>query len=280
MSGGIPIGTGGGFGTGITGDFHRNTHLLSGGHVEALRAHAGNSWFIHLDIKDFFGSINRSRITRALKNLFGYEQARSIANASTVIHPSRGDYILPFGFVQSPLIASVCLYKSALGRCLRDLQKTGVTVSIYVDDLILSTADLQVVQQALVAVKRAAERAEFRLNPAKEEGPAEKVTAFNIAIAAVVAPTASHRLISAINPEIPAHIAAQRDFYSTPSIWVETGNGQVRFNFPDFREVQISESAIEISGAVGRPEVSIGCGTANSRHRKASCEAGKAPVTG
>lgn len=28
-------------------------HLLSGGHVEALRAHAGNSWFIHLDIKDF-----------------------------------------------------------------------------------------------------------------------------------------------------------------------------------------------------------------------------------
>lgn len=159
-------------------------HLLSGGHVEALRAHIGNSWFIHLDIKDFFGSISRSRITRALKNLFGYEQARSIANASTVIHPTRGDYILPFGFVQSPLIASVCLHKSALGRCLRDLEKTGVTVSIYVDDLILSTTDPLVAQQALAAVKLAAERSEFRLNPDKEEGPAEKITAFNIDLSA------------------------------------------------------------------------------------------------
>lgn len=159
-------------------------HLRSGGHVEALRAHAENAWFIHLDIKDFFGSINRSRITRGLKNLFGYERAREIANVSAVIHPTRGDYILPFGFVQSPLIASVCLYKSALGRCLRDLQKAGVTVSIYVDDLILSTTDIQVAQQALKAVKHAAERAGFRLNPDKEEGPAEKITAFNINLTA------------------------------------------------------------------------------------------------
>ena len=155
-------------------------HLLSGGHVEALRAHAGNSWFVHLDIKDFFGSINRSRVTRCLKELFGYKQARQIANASTVIHPNRGNFILPFGFVQSPLIASICLYKSALGRCLRGLQKDGLTVSVYVDDLILSVNDLQVANAGLDAVKHAAERSGFRLNPDKEEGPAEKITAFNI----------------------------------------------------------------------------------------------------
>jgi len=155
-------------------------HLLSGGHVNALRAHVRNSWFVHLDIKDFFGSINRSRITRCLKSLFGYKRAREIANASTVIHPGRGDFILPFGFVQSPLIASVCLYKSALGRRLRDLQKEGLTVSIYVDDLILSANDPQGVHEALVAVKHAADRSGFRLNSDKEEGPAEKITAFNI----------------------------------------------------------------------------------------------------
>jgi hypothetical protein len=155
-------------------------HLIAGGHVRALRAHAGNSWFVHLDIKDFFGSINRSRITRSLKKLFGYKRAREIANASTVTHPSRGDFILPFGFVQSPLIASICLYKSALGNRLRGMQNEGLTVSVYVDDLILSANDLQVANAGLAAVKHAAERSGFRLNPDKEEGPAVKITAFNI----------------------------------------------------------------------------------------------------
>lgn len=171
-------------------------HLLSGGHVDALRAHAENSWFVHLDIKDFFGSINRSRITRCLKNLFGYEKARGIANASTVIHPSRGDFILPFGFVQSPLIASICLYKSALGSRLQGLRKEGLTVSVYVDDLILSSKDPHVTHEGLAAVKHAAERSGFRLNPDKEEGPAEKITAFNIDLSAKHLAIAPERLIS------------------------------------------------------------------------------------
>lgn len=171
-------------------------HLLCGGHVGALRAHAGNSWFIHLDVKDFFGSINRSRITRCLKNLFGYERAREIANASTVIHPSRGDFILPFGFVQSPLIASICLYKSALGSRLQGLQKEGLTVSVYVDDLILSSNDLHVAHEAMTAVKHGAERSGFRLNQDKEEGPAEKITAFNIDLSAKYMAIEPERLVA------------------------------------------------------------------------------------
>lgn len=173
-------------------------HLLSGGHVEALRAHAGNSWFVHLDIQDFFGSINRSRITRCLKSLFGYKRAREIANSSTVIHPSRGGFILPFGFVQSPLIASICLYKSALGSRLRGLQKEGLTVSVYVDDLILSTNDLHVANEGLAAVKHAAERSGFRLNPDKEEGPAEKIAAFNIDLSTKHLAIKQERLIAFI----------------------------------------------------------------------------------
>jgi len=171
-------------------------HLLSGGHVEALRAHAGNSWFIHLDIKDFFGSINRSRITRCMKSLFGYERAREIANASTVIHPSRRTFVLPFGFVQSTLIASICLYKSALGSCIRSLQKDGLTVSVYVDDLVLSTNDIQIARDALGAAKHAAERAGFRLNPDKEEGPAEMITAFNINLSAKYMAIEPERLLA------------------------------------------------------------------------------------
>jgi len=155
-------------------------HLLAGGHVEALRIHADNTWFIHLDIKNFFGSINRSRITRSLKNLFGYSHAREIANLSTVIHPNFGGFILPFGFVQSPIIASICLHKSALGRCLSLLQKSGTRVSVYVDDLIISSDTLEVAVEALTAIKHSAERSGFELNHEKEEGPAPKITAFNL----------------------------------------------------------------------------------------------------
>lgn len=155
-------------------------HLLPGGHVEALRIHTENTWFIHLDIKNFFGSINRSRITRCLKNLFGYSLAREITNLSTVIHPNLGGFILPFGFVQSPIIASICLYKSALGNCLKSLQKSGISVSVYVDDLIISANTLEAAVKALTYIKHSAERSGFELNHEKEEGPAPQITAFNI----------------------------------------------------------------------------------------------------
>ena len=158
-------------------------HLREGGHVDALKSHLENASFIHLDIQDFFGSVNRTRVTRCLKDIFGYAKAREIANASTVMHPNREgrQYILPFGFVQSPIIASICLYKSALGAQLRKLQSMeGVIVSVYVDDIILSTADKSIAPFVLSQAKRAAEKAGFNLNANKEEGPADKISAFNI----------------------------------------------------------------------------------------------------
>jgi hypothetical protein len=38
-------------------------HLSSGGHVKALNQHIQNNYFLHLDIKDFFGNITRNRVT-------------------------------------------------------------------------------------------------------------------------------------------------------------------------------------------------------------------------
>lgn len=158
-------------------------HLREGGHVEALKSHLENRSFIHLDIQDFFGSINRTRVTRCLKDMFGYSRAREIANLSTVIHPQREgrQFILPFGFVQSPLIASMCLYKSALGTCLRKIEgMDGIVVSVYVDDIVISTGKEERASTILPEVKRAAERSGFTLNSSKEEGPAQRVSAFNI----------------------------------------------------------------------------------------------------
>lgn len=156
-------------------------HLRRGGHVEALKSHLNHSSFIHLDIQNFFGSINKTRVTRCLKEIFSYSIAREMANCSTVVHPNERKFILPFGFVQSPIIASFCLDKSALGAYLRKLQKIkGITVSVYVDDIVLSTNDQSFFTEIHSEIKIAADRAGFHLNENKEEGPSDIITAFNI----------------------------------------------------------------------------------------------------
>jgi len=48
--------------------------------------------------------------------------------------------------------------------------------------------------------------------------------------------------------EIGLHARMKR--YRNQEVWVETGNGQIRFNFPDFRDTEVLESTIEISGMV------------------------------
>ncbi len=159
-------------------------HLTNGGHVHAIRAHVHNASFAHLDIQDFFGHITASRVTRWLTPLMGYPKARDFAKASTVAHPDHGRVVLPFGFVQSPILASLCLFHSALGRCLAELpKKLGVVVSVYMDDIILSAAHHSILEQAVKLVDESSMRSALPIHPDKREGPAPNITAFNIALA-------------------------------------------------------------------------------------------------
>jgi hypothetical protein len=173
-------------------------HLRDGGHVQALSSHTNNDFFIHLDISNFFGRINKSRVTRCLKGVFSYNQAREIAVESTVRDPNDpgvGKYILPFGFVQSPLIASLCLQQSRLGRFLSDLNNMGAyKVSVYMDDIVISSNSDTGLSNVLREVKPIAEKSGFPLNEAKEEGPAEKITAFNIELSNGVLTLTEERL--------------------------------------------------------------------------------------
>lgn len=156
-------------------------HLRAGGHVKALQAHMANSSFARLDIQDFFGSINKSRVTRCLKSIFPYTKAREMANISTVMHPVDRNPILPYGFVQSPILASLCLDKSALGQYLQKLaRREDIVVSVYVDDIILSSKSEQVLNEVLAEIKERATRSGFVLNADKESPPGPQVTAFNI----------------------------------------------------------------------------------------------------
>lgn len=158
-------------------------HLRSGGHVQALKKHTKHQYFIHLDIQNFFGQINRSRATRCLKEHFSYSEARTIAIKSTVALPrsTKKKYILPFGFVQSAIVASLCLHKSTLGKYLLYLAKqNNLAVSVYMDDIIISSDNQQQLEEVLASVEVAAEKAGFPLNKTKQEGPCDQITAFNI----------------------------------------------------------------------------------------------------
>jgi len=157
-------------------------HLRAGGHVRALQAHLGNSSFLHLDIRDFFGSVSRSRVTRCLSTCFGYSRAREMANNSTVQHPMvKGKYMLPYGFVQSPILASLAFANSALGTRIGQLAADpNFAVSVYVDDIVVSSRDDASLAERLPELAIAATRSHFELNEAKQEGPASRVTAFNI----------------------------------------------------------------------------------------------------
>ena len=156
-------------------------HLRTGGHLAAVKAHFGNTTFWHGDIENFFGSINRSRLSRCLKPLVGYKTAREWAMQSTVPNPEKTAFVLPYGFTQSQLLASLCLRHSALGKCLHGLRKV-CSISVYVDDIIASSKGDLAAESALIA--NAAARSEFTLGPAKLQGPAAGITAFNIAIQA------------------------------------------------------------------------------------------------
>lgn len=159
-------------------------HLRDGGHVKALMSHINHQFFIHLDILNYFGCINKSRVTRALKRYWSYSEARDIASQSTVRDPSISShikFILPFGFVQSPIIASLCLQTSKLGRYLSKLNMLSeVSVSVYMDDIIISSNDINKLNIIINRIRPIAEFSKFPLNPNKEQGPSDSITAFNI----------------------------------------------------------------------------------------------------
>lgn len=154
----------------------------SGGHLAALYGHRNSIWFAKIDLQNFYGNINRSRVTRGLKSLFPYKQAREMASASVVRSPP--DYscwILPFGFVQSPLIASLCFSRSPVGRYIEKLMNDPlIKLSVYVDDIIISSKNKDALQLTFDDLLRYIKLSKFILNNIKTQKPAQEITVFNI----------------------------------------------------------------------------------------------------
>jgi hypothetical protein len=171
-------------------------HLQAGGHVAAVKSHLENREFMRADVSNFFGSINRSRVTRCLKPFVSYAVAREWAVNSTVRHPGSKIPALPYGFVQSQLLASLCLFKSALGKFLHGIHSGagGVIVSVYVDDILVSAPDSHGLAGLVDGLQLASKRARLTFDQKKSAGPAAEVSAFNILLSEASMTIAPERL--------------------------------------------------------------------------------------
>lgn len=157
-------------------------HLLDGGHVAAVRSHRDAPWLASLDLQRFFEQISRSKVHRALKAIgFSQREAWEMACDSTVDkRPPQRKFSLPFGFVQSPIVASVVLAKSALGGEIRKLCADGSNVTVYVDDITVSGRSEQEVSSAVDKLEAAAALSGFSFNPEKSQPASRRVSSFNI----------------------------------------------------------------------------------------------------
>lgn len=157
-------------------------HFHPGGHVAACRLHLENPCFACLDIKSFFTSVTRTKVHRALRRI-GFPQAEAVKMTfvSTVLREeTRDKYCLPFGFTQSMVLASLALDRSLVGQRLRVAGQNGVRVSVYVDDIILSSREMAPLLQYVDGLVEAATASGFVFNPSKTSEPGPGAAAFNI----------------------------------------------------------------------------------------------------
>lgn len=154
-------------------------HFKSGGHVAALHEHVKNQYFFKIDIQNFYYSIARMRVTRALRD-WQYQGANTFAKWSCVRNPFPGPtHALPIGFVQSPLLASLVLMRSDVAVAIERAKTKGVTISVYLDDFIGSHNDRAVLTAAYEDIRQTCVDAGFIPNPHKLVPPSQAITAFN-----------------------------------------------------------------------------------------------------
>jgi hypothetical protein len=154
-------------------------HFKKGGHVAALHAHLNNKLFFKIDVQNFYYSIARMRVTRALRE-WHYPGAGAFSMWSCVRNPGAGPkHALPIGFVQSPLLASLVLMKSGVADAIERAIANGVCISVYLDDFIGSHDDPDVLAQAYEDIRNTCVAAGFIPNPTKLVPPSAAITAFN-----------------------------------------------------------------------------------------------------
>jgi hypothetical protein len=170
-------------------------HYRKGGHVAALHQHLENKYFFKIDIRNFFYSISRNRIAAVLHRV-GYPYARTFAKWSSVRnpHPTGPRYVLPIGFRQSPILASLCLMRSPVMDVVAWAEEAGAFVSIYLDDLICSGPDEAALQDLYELFLDAFVEANLTPHPDKIVPPTTGLQVFNCELREGVARVTPERI--------------------------------------------------------------------------------------
>lgn len=196
-------------------------HFRAGGHVAAIHYHRPHQFFARIDIARFFYSISRRRVQSALDRI-GVGNAAFYAKWSTVANPFESPrYALPYGFVQSPILASLVLATSTVGEHLVSLSP-GVTVSVYVDDISLSSDSLEALEAAYEATIGVLEADGFQVSADKLRAPSAAMDVFNCDLANGLARVRDER-IDQFMADAPSHEAEAAFVAYCAS--VELGNG-------------------------------------------------------
>ena len=150
-----------------------------GGHVSALRTHLDHGLFAKVDLTQFFTSVTRTKVVRSLQKIgFNNKTAFNMAYESVV--EFGGKKFLPYGFVQSMVLATICIEFSSLGSALIRTNGGGnVRVSMYVDDIILSSDDEGALVKTYDEVLNSVRQSNFRVNTNKSIPPATEIEVFN-----------------------------------------------------------------------------------------------------
>lgn len=156
-------------------------HYKPGGHVAALHRHILNTHFFRIDLQNFFYSISRNRVARVLRQFSFPRNARTYSEWSTVRnpYPNGPSYVLPIGFRQSPILATLALYNSAVASAIEDALRRGVFVSVYFDDFIGSSTDVRELTEIYNGILNACVQANLVANYNKLIPPAQAIVAFN-----------------------------------------------------------------------------------------------------
>ena len=153
-------------------------HLQKGGHVAALHIHRKHRYFARVDIENFFYTVSRNRIARCLQKL-GIGGGERFAKWSTIKNPyGEPTYSLPYGFVQSALLASLALAHSPVGTYLHELSNT-VAVSVFMDDIAISGNNRRILERAYRKLIRNLAASPFKINVRKSQAPGLEVELFN-----------------------------------------------------------------------------------------------------
>ncbi|TPL52052.1 hypothetical protein FJ937_11865 [Mesorhizobium sp. B2-4-4] len=158
-------------------DFYK--HLSAGGHVGALHAHRPHKYFARVDIERFFYSIARNRVARAIQDS-GIDRGEHYAKWSCVKNPYEDpSYALPYGFVQSPILATLVLMRSPAGTFLRNLPTDQFGRSVYMDDISLSSDNLAALRETYDELLSCLAMSNFTPNEAKTRAPSDAIDVFN-----------------------------------------------------------------------------------------------------